>query len=93
MSDRWRGFQFEVRPDPLHTNRFEVEFWPNELMAATGPSGQVRAIERGTVVTIEDQPGLKVIGFQPSPKQYSDLQRGDYEDKALEVVRDHLQKS
>jgi len=94
LNDRWRGFQLEVRPDPLHPDRYEVEFWPNEMMAASGPEGEFHAIARGTVVTLEDQGVLKVLAFHPSEQQYSDLQRADYEEKAREVLWDYrLKKS
>lgn len=92
MNDRWRGIQYQVRPDPIHADRYEVEFWPNELMAARGPRGEVFPIEGGTVVTIEDQGEPRVIAFHPAEHQYSDLHRSDYEERAIEVLRDQVLK-
>lgn len=90
MTDRWRGIRFEVRPATIHVDRYEVEFWPNELMAARGPDGDFAPIERGTVVTLENASNPSVIGFHPAEHQYSDLQRHDYEEKAIEALREFL---
>ncbi len=92
MDDRKRGIQLDVRRDPLHPDRFEVEFWPNEMMLASGATGQLQATDRGTVVTVEDQAGLKVIAFHAAEKQYNDLQRTDYEEMAFEAVWEHILK-
>jgi len=88
MNLRWQGFQLHLAPDSIHTDRYEVRFWPAAHMTVRGPIGQAK----GTMVTVEDQGNLKVIAFSPPPPSMPslNLDRAEFERKALEVVREHL---
>ena len=48
--DFWVG-QIHVTADSIHTDRYEVSFWPAAQISARGPIEQAK----GTMVTIEDQ--------------------------------------
>lgn len=86
MNERWQGFQLHLSPDSIHTDRYEVKFWPAAQMTLRGPIGRAKE----TMVTVEDQGELRVIAFSPPPRPYANLDRRDYERKALELVRQHL---
>src|SRR5262249_54761559 len=48
MNDRWQGFHLHLAPDSIHTDRYEVRFWPAAQMSTRGPIGHAK----GTMVTI-----------------------------------------
>ena len=89
MPNRWRGFQSKLTVDSMHKGRYKVEFWPNELAG----TGEMEPKQSGTVVMIEDQGELTVIGFHADARQIVDMQRGDFEERAIEIVREHREGS
>jgi hypothetical protein len=82
---RWRGIAIRVWPEADGADAYRVEFWPKELMAERNWGGQPRRVPRPAAVRVV---GGKVAEYRAPEKPLRDLTQADYEEKALEAVKD-----
>ncbi len=84
--ERWRGISVLVFPEQQPQGAYYVEFWPRVPMAMVWPGGPPKRVPRPAGVRVE---GEKVIegSFRPPEKSWPHLSQRDYEQKAVEAVR------
>lgn len=89
MGDVWRAIDVKVSPDPMHPQRFLVEFAPRGITDGPGPGGDPLVVPKNMVVTVQDERGLKVIAFSHTSSPILHLGQADYEQKAIQAVTEY----
>src|SRR5262245_7333770 len=89
MSDVWRSIDVIVSPDPMHPQRYSVEFRSRTIILTRGPSGEKLAISPHKIVTVQDEDGFKAIAFSHLESAIPDLSQTDYAQKAIKAVSEY----
>ncbi|MHB1422187.1 MAG: hypothetical protein ACYC3I_03105 [Gemmataceae bacterium] len=88
--EKWRGISVMVFPETENPDTYCVEFWPRQLQAAIEPGGQPQRVPSPARVWVE---GERITRYRPPEKPLPHLAQADYEEKAVEAVRQVARKS
>jgi hypothetical protein len=87
---RWRGIDVSLKTNVKPAGVCRVDFLPGWLGAFRGADGEYpRAPDAGSV-TISVGRDPRILSYIPPEKPVTHLSRGDFEQRALEVVREFI---
>lgn len=90
FDDRWRAFEPKVTPGP-QPGQYAVTFAPKALTADRPASAPAIGRKGPTVYLMSEHGGnLRVIGFDVAGPTDSGLNQTDFEQRAVDVVRESI---
>lgn len=89
MNDMWKAIEVIVSPDPMHPQRYSVEFRPDGSMQAGSLSGEHPEIPSNMVVTVQDEGALKAIAYSHTASPIPGLGQADYDERAIQAVSEY----
>ncbi|HTU91901.1 MAG TPA: hypothetical protein VMF69_17600 [Gemmataceae bacterium] len=88
--EKWRAISVMVFPEVERADTYCVEFWPRQLQAAMEPGGQPQRVPSPARVWVE---GERISAYRPPEKPLPHFEQADYEEKAVQAVRQVARKS